>query len=76
MPPSVRAQFAAQPDSASLEREARWTVGRPVSQAQKTRDSSSQGNTEEDIRTLTSKREPCRQDTVRSECASKTVCTQ
>ena len=31
--------------------------------------------TQEDIRTLTSKREPCRQNTVRSKCASKTVCS-
>ena len=31
---------------------------------------------ERDIRSLTSKREPCRQDTVCSECASQTVCTQ
>ena len=51
-----------------------FSVGRPVSQAQETRDSHSQGHTE-DIRTLTSQREPCRQDTVRFECASKAVYT-
>ena len=45
------------------------------SQAQETRDSHSQGYKEEDIRTLTSKRGPCRQDTVRSECSSKTFYT-
>ena len=39
-------------------------------------DSHSQGDTEENIWTLTNKREPCRQDTVRAECASKTVCTK
>ena len=37
----------------------------------KTRDSHSQGNTEEDIRTLTNKREPCRQDTVCSNVQAK-----
>ena len=47
-----------------------------LSQAQETRDSHSQGYKEEDIRTLTTNREPCRQDTVRSECSSKTFYTQ
>ena len=69
MPPSVHAHLATQPDSASLKNLAMLAD-------RATRDSNSQGNTEEDIRTLTSKRELCRQDTVRSECASKTVCTQ
>ena len=37
--------------------------------------SRSQGYKEEDIRTLTTKRELCRQDTVRPECSSKTFYT-
>ena len=37
-------------------------------QAQETRDSQSQGYKEEDIRTLTTNREPCSQDTVRPKC--------
>ena len=66
----------AKPGVAKInERKARWTVGRPVSQAQETRDSHSQGHKEEDIRTLTTNREPCSQDTVRSECSSKTFYT-
>ena len=40
------------------------------------RDSHSQGYKEEDIRTLTTNREPCRHDTVRSECSSKTFYAQ